>query len=453
MTSTSGPQLPGTPLTRRGVLGLGAGAVAGILAACGGGKTAGEAAGGGGAGASPSASFSATYSGPAVTLSYWNGFTGGDGPYMQKMVAQFQQEHPNIKVANNTIQWADYYQRMPAAVTAGKGPDVGVMHVEQLSTNAVRKIIVPVDDVAAALGLSEEDFPAAVWKAGIYKDARYGIPLDVHSLAMYWNSDVAKKAGVTEPPADKAAFEAMLAKLKSGGQANPFWMPSRWPAHLMFLSLLWQNGGQPYAEDGSKATFDSPEGVEALQWMVTQITNGNSPKNVAQDSQYVAFKNGKNPVTWDGIWQINDLKGSKVPFGIAAVPKIGDQDAMWASSHNFYITKQTTSDQNKLQAARVFLDWMSKQSAQWAGAGMIPARASVRESGAVTGSTQGPVAAKTDAMHFLPPIPGLGDVQSQTLELAIADAALLKQQPEAALKDAARKATTLMQENAKKFGA
>ena len=37
-------------------------------------------------------------------------------------------------------------------------------------------------------------------------------------------------------------------------------MPNRWPAHLMFLSLLWQNGGEPYAGDGSKATFDSRRG-------------------------------------------------------------------------------------------------------------------------------------------------------------------------------------------------
>ena len=30
------------------------------------------------------------------------------------------------------------------------------------------------------------------WKAGIDQDKRYGIPLDVHSLAMYWRKDAAR---------------------------------------------------------------------------------------------------------------------------------------------------------------------------------------------------------------------------------------------------------------------
>lgn len=437
------------PLSRRGLLGLGAGATAGLLAACAGGKSAGEVAGGG---ASPAQSFSGTYSGPAVTLAYWNGFTGGDGPFMKQMVKQFQQENPNITVTENTVQWADFYQRMPAAVTAGKGPDVGAMHLSQLATNAARKIIVPLDDVATSLGLEQSSFSENVWQGGIYQDKRYGIPLDVHSLAMYWSTAAATKAGVEEPPADAAGFQEMLGKFKAAGQPQPFWMPSRWPAHLMFLSLLWQNGGEPYATDGSKATFDSEAGIAALSWMVDQITKGQSPRNVAQDSQYVAFKNGKNPVTWDGIWQINDLKGATFDFGIAPIPKIGEQDAMWADSHNFFLTRQAAQDENKGQAARVFVDWMIKHSAEWVGAAMIPASKDVREGDAVTRSTQAPVAEKTDAMRFLPPVPGVGDVQAQTLELAVADATLLKKDPASALQEAARKATALMEENLKKFG-
>jgi multiple sugar transport system substrate-binding protein len=173
---------------------------------------------------------------------------------------------------------------------------------------------------------------------------------------------------------------------------------------------------------------------------------------VAADSQYVAFKNKKLAVTWDGIWQINDLKTAKLPYGLAPIPVIGTTNAVWANSHNFYLTKQASQDENKLQASKVFLDWMSKKSAEWAGAGMIPARKSVRESAAVTGATQGPIAKQIAQMRFLPPVPGLGDVQAQTLEIAVANAILGKQQPAAALKDAASKATKLMQANQKKFG-
>ena len=435
-------------LSRRTILSLGGGlAATAALAACGGGKSATEAAL-----AKPSSTFKAGYTGPQVTLSYWNGFTGGDGPFMKEMVAQFMKENPKITVKSNTVEWAQYYQRLPAAVTAGKGPDVGAMHLDQLATNAARKVIVPVDDVVKAIGLGQDDFTKEVWDAGEYKGARYGIPLDVHSLAMYWNTDHFAKAKISAPPTDQASLTEALDKLKGAGLPSPFWMPNRWPAHLMFLSLLWQNGGEPYAADGAKATFDSEAGVKALSWMRDVVTKGYSPDNVAADSQYVGFKNKKLAITWDGIWQINDLKAAKFPFALAPIPKIGDTNAVWANSHNFYLTNQAAQDDNKLQASKVFLDWMSKKSAEWAGAGMVPARKSVRETPEVTGSSQGPIAKEIAQMKFLPPVPGLGDVQAQTLEIAVANAVLGKQQPAAALKDAAGKATKLMQANQKKFG-
>jgi len=443
------PSNPQFNLSRRTILGLGGGlAATAALAACGGGKSAGETAV-----SKPGATFTAGYEGPAVTLSYWNGFTGGDGPFMKQMVAQFMKEHPKVTVRSNTVEWAQYYQRLPAAVTAGKGPDVGAMHLDQLATNAARKVIVPVDDVAKAIGLTQDDFTKEVWEAGQYKGARYGIPLDVHSLGMYWNTEQFTKAKITAAPTDQASFTEALDKLKAAGIASPFWMPNRWPAHLMFLSLLWQNGGEPYAADGSKATFDSEAGVKALTWMRDVVTKSYSPDNVSPDSQYVGFKNKKLAITWDGIWQINDLKSAKFPFGLAPLPVIGETNAVWANSHNFYLTKQAAQDENKLQASKVFLDWMSKKSAEWAGAGMVPARKSVRETAAVTGASQGPIAKDIATMKFLPPVPGLGDVQAQTLEIAVANAVLGKQAPAAALKDAAGKATKLMQANQKKFGA
>jgi len=436
-------------LSRRGFLALGAGAAgATVLAGCGGGTN--PATGGGNANAPK---FTGEYTGPNVTLSYWNGFTGGDGPFMQKLVQEFNSENPKIKVVPNTIQWQDFYQKLPAATLAGKGPDVGVMHMDQLATQAARRVIVPLDDLTEQLKLTAEDFSPEVWDAVVYKDSRYGVPLDVHSLAMYYRTDHFEKAGISEPPTDEASFTAALDKLKGAGYATPFWMPTLWPAHLMFLSLLWQAGGEPYAEDGSKATFDSEAGVQALTWLRSMVEKGYSPKNVAIDTQYVAFKNGKVSVTWDGIWQINDLKGTKTPFGIAPVPKIFDEAAVWANSHNFFITSQAGKDDNKLNASKAFIGWMSERSAEWAGSGMIPARTSVREDPAFTGlKEQSVIAEAVPDMRFLPAVPGLGDVQAQTLEKAVNEAILLKKSPKEALSEQASRATALMEENLQKFG-
>ena len=424
-----------------------AAAAAGLMAltACGGGQGAGPQQ-------AESAEFSGEYDGPAVTLSYWNGFTGGDGPFMEDLVKQFQEEHDNITIESNTIQWADFYQRVPAAVQAGQGPDVGVMHLDQLATHAARDIIVPVDELAEGIGLTEDDFTPEIWNAGIYKDKRYGIPLDVHSLAMYYNTEHFEKAGITEPPTDEASLMDALDKLQAAGYDTPFWMPTLWPSHLIFLSLMWQQGQEPYGDEGQEAAYDSDAGVAALEWQRSMVEQGYSPENVAIDAQYVAFKAGKTSITWDGIWQVNDLEDNKVPYGIAPIPAIFDEQAEWANSHHFFISTQGAKDENKLAAAQVFIAWMSEHSADWAGSGMIPARLSVREGGALDGKPQAPIGEVIDTMHFLPPVPGVGGVQAETLEPAVANGVLGKADPADALGEAASKATELMKRNRESFG-
>jgi multiple sugar transport system substrate-binding protein len=442
------PNLP--DLTRRGFLGLTGALGAGIaLAGCGG--KSGPAAGGGSGSGEP---FTGRYDGPNVTLAFWNGFTGGDGPYMKKMVDDFNKANANIKVTMTTTQWVDYYQKLPAAVLGGKGPDVGIAHVDQLATMAARQTVLPLDDVASELKLAEDDFVSAVWNAGIYKGKRYGIPLDVHCLAQYWNQAITDRAGLTKAPATKDEFEAALAASKGAGVANPFWMPSLWPSHLMFMSLVWQFGGSPFSEDGTKASFDSDAGISALSWQVEQITKGFSPRNVAADTQYNAFKTNRNAYTWDGIWQINDLKSTSasLKWGISYIPTIGQQQAVWSNGHNFVLMRQRSADDNRLQAAKVFINYISGNSAQWANSGMIPARNSERQSATFTGLTQAAVAKDVNNLRFLPSVPGLGDVITQTIEKAVNKATLLQQSPADALREAAGNANKLLADNRKKFG-
>ena len=432
-------------LSRRGFLLLGTGTTAAFLAGCGGGQ---------GVGSKPAAGgeFTGKYTGPKLTLAYWNGFTGGDGPTMTKMVDQFNQAQKNITVKSNTVEWADFYQRLPAASKAKRGPDVGVMHLDQLATNAARSVIVPLDDVAKQIGLEASDFTPAVWDPGIYDGKRYGIPLDVHTLAMYYNKDNFEKAGIKEPPTDAASLEDACKKLQAAGFKTPFWMPNQWPAHLMFLSVLWQMGGAPYAEDGSEATFGSDAGVKALTWMREQVDKGYSPDNVDIDAQYLAFKNGKNSITWDGIWQINDLEAAGLNYGIAPIPTIGDKPAAWANSHHFFMTSQAANDADKSNASKVFISSLSKESSTWAGAGMIPARNSAREDSAYTDSPQAVLNDYLENLHFLPAVPGLGDVQPQTLEVAVNEAILGKATPAATLSKNQDNASELMKDNQAKFG-
>ena len=398
-----------------------------------------------------------TYTGPKVALSFWNGFTGGDGPFMKGMVEEFNKANPNVTVSMNTLQWADYYAKVPNAVSSGAGPDVGIMHIDQLATNAARRVIIPLDEVASGLQLTEADFAPVVWNAGIYQDKRYGIPLDIHPLGFYGNTaELNEGRHRRRCPTDRAGFEAAVKALQEqGGVKNPFWVTATWPAHLMFSALIAQFGGSIYDQEGAKATFNSDAGVESLEWLKGFVGSGASPKNVSNDAQAVAFRQGRNALTWDGIWMMNEWEKVKgLEWAAAAVPTIGEKPAVWASSHNFVVTTQATKDKNKLAAARAFISYISERSIDWAKSGQVPARNSVRESAEFKALTvQSTLAEQLPNVVFPPSVPGIGDVTTPTWETAVNEIILGKKETKAALDAAAKKADALLAANRKKYQA
>ena len=442
----------GRTVTRQEFLLMSAGAGAGlVLAGCGGGPQSNPAVQ-----QDQSAGSGKEYNGPKVKLSFWNGFTGGDGPFMRRMVEEFSAKEKNIDVTMNTVEWPVYYQKVPAAISSGKGPDVAIMHIDTVPTNAARQVIIPLDDVANALGLKEGDFFSTVWKAGIYNGQRYGIPLDIHPFGLFYNKDVMEKGGLdpNQPPQTRDEFMGVLKQLKSKG-IQGFWVPTveSGPTWI-FMTLLWQYGGELYNENATEATWNSDAGVDALTWLVDLVKQGYSPKNVGEEAELIAFQNNKNAFVWSGIWNINPLKAAGVNYGAVPSPQIGSEMATWANSHNFVIANKRGQDPNKIAASKVFINWVTTNSAEWAKAGQVPARDSARESSTFQSlELQNNIAQQLPYVHFPPPVPGIGDVQIQALDPAVNEALLLKQEPKAALDEAASQANQLLEENRQKYQA
>lgn len=448
---TGGSPFATSAISRRGLLGGALGtAVAVGLAGCSPGSAGApggqqSVAGGGGA---------EGYDGPNVELAFWNGLTGGDGPIMQKLVTAFNQEHPNIQVKQTRIIWDEFYQKVPAAVSNGKAPDVAIMHADTLATNAARQVLQPLDDVAAALQLTENDFPALAWNGGVYQDKRYGIALDVHPAGFYYNQTVMEKAGLDPEKAPTTGEElmTMLDACKAKG-IQGMWTSAVNANDLPGQTLLYQFGGAMVNEDGATVGWDGEAGVNAINWLKALVENGHSPKNAADDGPSAAFQSDKAAFMINGPWMTTPLsENKKLRWKASPVPNIGGTQATWAGSHQFVLPRQIKPVENKQIASRVFLNWISQQSLNWADAGMVPARNSVRElpefqeKGAVL-----EFAKQLDYVRFAPPVPGAAD-QRPEWNIAVSKAMLGKQDVAAALAEGGQKANKILAANQKKYG-
>lgn len=397
----------------------------------------------------------AGYDGPNVSLQFWNGFTGGDGDYMRALVDEFNSEHGNIAVTVRTLQWGDYYDTLPTAVQAGRGPDIGIMHVDSVATFAAREIIQPLDDVAESLNLTEDDFAPVPWTAGLYQDSRFAIPLDVHPLGFFYNKRVMEDAGLDpdNPPMDHDSYMSALETLAGAGIQGHWTSPFPFTGGLTLQALVWQFGGQLFNDDATEAAWDQPEAVEAFTWWQGLAQQGYSPQEVAQDADFIALQNGQTAFNWNGIWSINTLRErSDLEWGVARLPNIGGQDAAWAGSHQFVLPVRRTADDDKDRASRVFLNWISEQSLEWAKGGQVPARNSVRESAEFEELTeQAELAAQIDDLHFLPAVAGIGDAMAEW-DRAVNEITLGGQDAQSSLSDTASRANQILEENARRYG-
>jgi multiple sugar transport system substrate-binding protein len=156
-------------------------------------------------------------------------------------------------------------------------------------------------------------------------------------------------------------------------------------------------------------------------------------------------------MTFHGPWWISDLQ--KLDFvGFAPLPTIGDQPATWGGSHHLAMTSDDPTTQ---VAAAVWIKWLSDNSAEWAAAGQVPARQSVRDDPNLA-SVAAPIAQVVESANMVA-LP----TQAAGLEGAlwdqfgpVIDAYLAGDvtDAKAALDEAAAKSQQVMEENLSTYG-
>jgi multiple sugar transport system substrate-binding protein len=424
----------------------------GTLAACGP-RGGAEESDGGGAASPPAAVESLAPPDAEVSLTFWTPFTGPDGPFMQTLVDEFNAEDTGITVEVTTQ--AEYYQKLRTAAQSDTLPDVGIVHLDAIPQNAEDGIIQPINDLIELQALEAGDFTEAVWANGEWKGDRYGVPLDIHPLTFYWNKAAFEEAGLDPeaPPNSEEDFVAAAQALNDAGYTGPIWSNHGFSAGLFWASLFYQGGGEWTNEDYSEATYNSEAGLQAAQFMKGLIDDGLHPAGVEVDAELPAFLEGDSGMIVAGPWQLSRLaEGLGDDLGAGPVPQIFGE-GVWAGSHHLAVMDGVEDDAK--QAAYYFIDWITSHSTEWAKAGQVPARASVRDSEEFTAVPHIPVIAEqVDGARFFPPFPASGDLLfgAGGANEAVVSVLAENTDPQSALDESAQRFTQIITETKEKYG-
>lgn len=349
-----------------------------------------------------------------VVLRFWNGFTGPDGRQIIKLVRRFNEEHKDIKVLLQRIDWGTYYNKLYVAGLGGRAPDVFVVHAPLLPRFASAQLVAPLDPyVSGADGLPIADFDPAVWTAGQAGGTQYAVPLDVHPFGMYLNRTLFREAGLTGPDGGiriPQTRDELLGAMRAitrdtdGDGTSDQWGYVLTTMRMIFQSVMAQYGGSLVSPDGRTCLINSPENRKAMQFFVDLIDKEKvCPRPEGFDS-WVGFRQGKVGIVFEGVWMLSELERSDLDWQGAPFPQIGPQPGVWASSHMLCISG--SADPARQQAAWTFIRYLSDHSLDWATTGQIPVRRSLRNTDAFESMpVQRAFAERIGHVRFSPAVP------------------------------------------------
>jgi multiple sugar transport system substrate-binding protein len=313
-------------------------------------------------------------------INFWHGLTGPDGDYLANMIKKYNAENTdNVCVVLTVYNWDVFFDKWLSGVAAGTPPDVVVYHINELPQYADRAVI-PIDDLVKQVGIDTTKYPDTQQTFSKFNGKLYGIPLDIHPIGMYINTDLAKAAGldITKPPTDKASFLDWTQKMTKadGSQYGVCFASVNVQSFRVWYGWLWQNDAKFISDDNTKIMVNSPEAAETLQFGVDLVNKYKVAPQGEQDPD-TDFKNGLCGITFQGPWYINGFAQTKgLNFITAPQPTIFKHPGVWVSDHFFGISKQNSTD-NQLMAAK-FVKWMVDHANLWGLSGMVPADQDVR---------------------------------------------------------------------------
>ncbi|MEV0794073.1 sugar ABC transporter substrate-binding protein [Kribbella sp. NPDC050459] len=322
-------------ISRRQVLGFGAGLAAMAVAGCG--SNSGRPSSGGSDGSKP-------------TLQQWYHQYGEAGT--QQAVERYAKAYPDATVS---IQWSpgDYDKKASTALLTDQGPDVfeygNGPTIDMIKANQV----VELTDV---LGDAKADFNPALIERMTYQGKLYGVPQVVDMQLLVYRKSLLSAAGVQPPQTVDELLEA--AKKLTNDKVKGLFVGNDGGVGIVGGPALW-SAGLDYLTADNQFGFDDPAAVESLRklrefWTAKVLLLG-APTDWSDPS---AFTQGLTAMQFTGLWTLPAIeKALPGDYGVLPWPKLNATTGKPSVPVGAYGSCVNAKSKN-VDAAKKYVKWL-----------------------------------------------------------------------------------------------
>lgn len=231
----------------------------------------------------------------SANLTVWA--MGTEGESLKVVANDFNKQNPGIHVQVQAIPWTDAHSKLLTSVAGSQTPDIAQMGTTWMAEFAKTGAL----DTPPS-SINQSSFFQGAWSTAVTNGSAVGVPWYVDTRVLYYRTDIAQKAGITNPPQnwDQLLADTKAMQQKGGSKYGIFLATNDWQQLLPFV---WQNNGKIYT--GSNFSLNSPEVVQALSYYQTFFKQGLTPQSVPTNFDVAqSFIKGTTPMFFSGPWQI-----------------------------------------------------------------------------------------------------------------------------------------------------
>jgi multiple sugar transport system substrate-binding protein len=264
-------------------------------------------------------------------------------PFWEGVVAQCEEANPGLDIRLEVLGWQQAHDATAQRVAAGTFPDLlntaTIWLPEWIEGGALQ----PVTDELVPAEIRDDFVQALYEKSAVVDGVSWGLPIAAATRALFYNTDLFEQAGIDAPPATWDELAAAAVAVREATGEFGYGHDARGvQAFRYFGFFLWNNGGDFFNEDGS-AAFNSPEGVEALQFLVDLNATGAMPDPTGTTIEDVEalFHAGKLGMMIDGNYQtaVMATTAPDLDYDVALAPvrDADDESVTWGVTDTLVI--------------------------------------------------------------------------------------------------------------------
>ncbi|WKB52962.1 maltose/maltodextrin ABC transporter substrate-binding protein MalE [Eleftheria terrae] len=215
----------------------------------------------------------------------------------------------------------DAPNKFQQAAAAGKGPDIWIWPHDRVGEWIAGGLLQPVSPGKKV----QADIDPLAWKAFTVGGRTWGYPIAMEAVSLIYNKDL-----VPNPPKTFEEVAALDKKLSAQGKKAMLWDYNNayftWP-------LLAANGAyafKPKADgsfDAADTGVNNAGALKGAEVLAKLIKDGVMPKGASYSDMEAGVNQGKVAMMISGPWAWDNLRKSKINFGVTQIPSVAGKPA------------------------------------------------------------------------------------------------------------------------------